>query len=407
MTYYRRVGDIPRKRHSLHRVEGQVVAEEMVGEEGFSGPSSLLYHRHSPSAIVGIDVADVTLPTFTPNQPVAPYHLRTTKLPAGPADAVTARTALLGNDDVQLLYVTATTTSPLYRNAVGDELVYVQSGSATVESVFGSLAVTTGDYVVVPTGVTHRWVIGADAEAVELLVLQSRSHIHIPPKYLTPTGQLADGAPYSRARPTRSGRPAARRRRGRRSARAHTCRVRPACPPRPPLRRRRLGRLRLPVGAEHPRLRADRRAHSTSRRPCTRRSPAPGSSSARSCRACYDFDPDAVKVPYHHSNVDSDEVLFYSDGDFMSRAGSGIGVGSISLHPAGFIHGPQPGSRERSESQDRTNEVAVMLDTFAPLGLSEAARDVSDPEYPWSWAGGRDCVGGAVRQVSRRGPAVG
>ena len=102
----------------------------------------------------------------------------------------------------------------------------------------------------------------------------------------------------------------------------------------------------------------------------------------------YDFDPDAVKVPYHHSNVDSDEVLFYSDGDFMSRAGSGIGVGSISLHPAGFIHGPQPGSRERSESQDRTSEVAVMLDTFAPLGLTQAARDVSDPDYPWSWAGG-------------------
>ena len=120
----------------------QVVAEEMVGEEGFSGPSSLLYHRHSPSAIVGIEAADVDAPAFTPNQPVAPYHLRTTKLPAGPADAVTSRTALLGNDDVQLSYVTATTTSPLYRNAVGDELVYVQSGSATLESVFGRLPVT-------------------------------------------------------------------------------------------------------------------------------------------------------------------------------------------------------------------------------------------------------------------------
>jgi homogentisate 1,2-dioxygenase len=104
----------------------------------------------------------------------------------------------------------------------------------------------------------------------------------------------------------------------------------------------------------------------------------------------YDFGPDAVKVPYHHSNVDSDEVLFYSDGDFMSRAGSGIGIGSISVHPAGFIHGPQPGSRERSESQERTNELAVMVDTFAPLGLTWAARDVSDPDYPWSWAGGRD-----------------
>ncbi len=197
MTYYRTVGDIPRKRHSLHRVDGDVVAEEMVGEEGFSGPSSLLYHRHSPSAIVSIEEADIATPTFTANQPVTPFHLRTTKLPAGPGDAVTSRVALLGNDDVQLSYVTATTTSPLYRNAVGDELAYVQSGQATLESVFGSLPVTAGDYVVVPTGVTHRWVVTDEAGPVELLVLQSRSHIQIPSKYLTPTGQLADGSPYS------------------------------------------------------------------------------------------------------------------------------------------------------------------------------------------------------------------
>ena len=389
MTYYRRVGDIPRKRHSLHRVEGQVVAEEMVGEEGFSGPSSLLYHRHSPSAIVGIDVADVTLPTFTPNQPVAPYHLRTTKLPAGPADAVTARTALLGNDDVQLLYVTATTTSPLYRNAVGDELVYVQSGSATVESVFGSLAVTTGDYVVVPTGVTHRWVIGADAEAVELLVLQSRSHIHIPPKYLTPTGQLADGAPYSE-RDLRGpdgpllvdGENVEVLVRTRAGFALHVHRHHPfdvvgwdgyvypwalSIHDFAPI----VGAFHQPPPVHQTFAGAGFVVCSFVPRP-------------------YDFGPDAVKVPYHHSNVDSDEVLFYSDGDFMSRAGSGIGVGSISLHPAGFIHGPQPGSRERSDAEDRTNEVAVMLDTFAPLGLSDAARDVSDPDYPWSWAGGRD-----------------
>ena len=122
MTYYRSVGDIPRKRHSLHRVDGAVAAEELVGEEGFSGPSSLLYHRHSPSAIVRIEDAAVTTAEFTANHPVTPYHLRTTKLPAGPGDAVTSRVALLGNDDVQLSYVTATATSPLYRNAVGDEL---------------------------------------------------------------------------------------------------------------------------------------------------------------------------------------------------------------------------------------------------------------------------------------------
>jgi homogentisate 1,2-dioxygenase len=101
----------------------------------------------------------------------------------------------------------------------------------------------------------------------------------------------------------------------------------------------------------------------------------------------YDFHPDAVKVPYHHANTDSDEVLFYSDGNFMSRAGSGIGVGSISFHPAGFVHGPQPGSYEASVPQERTEEIAVMIDTFAPLGVTDIARNVSADEYPWSWAG--------------------
>jgi homogentisate 1,2-dioxygenase len=100
----------------------------------------------------------------------------------------------------------------------------------------------------------------------------------------------------------------------------------------------------------------------------------------------YDFDPDAVKVPYHHSNVDTDEVLFYSRGNFMSRAGSGIAEESISLHPPGFVHGPQPGSRERSETETRTEEVAVMIDVFRPLQLSDAARALHDPDYPFSWA---------------------
>lgn len=99
-----------------------------------------------------------------------------------------------------------------------------------------------------------------------------------------------------------------------------------------------------------------------------------------------DFDPEAVKVPYHHANVDTDEVLFYSAGDFISRSGSGIGVGSISLHPAGFVHGPQPGSRERSVGADRTAETAVMIDVFSPLGLTDAALAISDPDYPWSWS---------------------
>ncbi|MGH8995531.1 MAG: homogentisate 1,2-dioxygenase domain-containing protein, partial [Acidimicrobiales bacterium] len=100
----------------------------------------------------------------------------------------------------------------------------------------------------------------------------------------------------------------------------------------------------------------------------------------------YDFGPEAVKVPYHHANVDSDEVIFYSAGDFMSRKGAGITPGSMTLHPAGFVHGPQPGSVEASMDQSRTDELAVMVDTFEPLAVSDAARSVADGDYAYSWA---------------------
>ena len=193
--YYRRVGDVPSKRHTLHRVDGAVVMEELLGEEGFAGPSSLLYHRHSPSAIARIEPLEMADAPLVANLPVTPYHFRTSALPADRGDAVTGRIALVGNDDVRLAFVTATDTSPLYRDAVGDELAYVQSGAGALESVFGRLPVGAGDYVLVPAGVTHRWVVGD--HALTLLVVESRSHIAVPRRYLTPTGQLAEGAPFS------------------------------------------------------------------------------------------------------------------------------------------------------------------------------------------------------------------
>jgi homogentisate 1,2-dioxygenase len=384
--YYRAVGEIPRKRHTLHRVDGQVCVEELVGEEGFSGPSSLLYHRHSPSAITSIELVDLPAPAFQANVPVTPHHLRTGELDRSDGDAVTARRPLLGNADVELSYVVASEASPLYRNAVGDELLYVQSGSALLESTFGRLAVTAGDYVVVPTGTTHRWVPGD--EPVEMLVIASRAHVHVPARYLTPTGQLAEGAPYSERD-------------------LHGPDAEPLLVDGgdvPVLVRTRAGWSRH-VHRDHPfdvvgwdgcvypyrfsvydfepivgRIHQPPPVHQTFA--------GAGFVVCSFVPRLYDFDPDAVKVPYHHANVDSDEVLFYSDGDFMSRAGSGIGVGSISVHPAGFVHGPQPGSRERSEDQTATGELAVMVDTFAPLGLSAQARAVSDPVYWASWLGG-------------------
>ena len=382
--HYRRVGDVPRKRHIVHCVDGVRTNEELMGLEGFSSASALLYHRHSPSAITAIEPVDSAEPAFTPNSPLSPHHLRPRDLAtAGDDDAVLGRRYLLGNDTVRLAWVATATTSGLYRNAVGDELLYLQSGSMALESVFGRLDVRPGDYVVVPCATTYRTVVH---EPIELLVIEARGHVQVPQRYLNRAGQMLEGSPFSE-----------------RDVRG------PGDEPLvvderevPVLVRTRTGLTRH-VHVNHPfdvvgwdgslypwalsvhdfepivgRIHQPPPVHQTFA--------GPGFVVCSFVPRLYDFDPDAVKVPYHHANVDSDEVLFYSDGNFMSRAGSGIGQGSISLHPAGFVHGPQPGSHERSQGVDRTEEVAVMLDTFAPLGLSDAARGVSDASYPFSWS---------------------
>lgn len=195
MTYYRQVGDVPRKRHTLHRDrDGTRLAEELMGVEGFSGASSLLYHRASPSGITGVEPLRLPLSPLTPNDPLLPWHLRAGALPTG-GDLVTGRQRLMGNATVTINWVDATVTSELYRNAAGDELVYLQSGRAVLESVFGRLEVGEGDYIVIPASTTHRWVV-AEGTRVEALVLEAAGHVGLPERYLTVTGQLREGAPF-------------------------------------------------------------------------------------------------------------------------------------------------------------------------------------------------------------------
>ncbi len=388
MTYYRRLGDIPSKRHVLHpKPEGGWYAEELMGEEGFRAASALLYHRHSPSAVVGIEAADDWRSLLHPNLPLRPHHLRTPELAGlGKGDAVTGRQTLLGNDEVVVSYVAAApgAPSPLYRDAVGDELAYVHAGQGVLESVFGRLPVRSGDYVLVPMSATHRWVPEGD-EPLHLLVLEAAGHVLPPARYLTARGQFLEGAPYNERDlhgPVEL-----------LEAEGEGVEV---------LVRTRAGITRH-VHATHPfdvvgwdgylypytfSIRDFQPIVGEYHQPppVHQTFAGPGFVVCSFVPRPFDFGPNAVKIPYHHANVDSDEVLFYAGGDFMSRAGSGIGVGSISLHPAGFVHGPQPGSLEASLDKDRTGETAVMLDTFRPLLLGDAALAVSDADYPWTWA---------------------
>ena len=387
MPFYRSVGQIPRKRHiQFHKPDGSLYAEELMGVEGFSSDSALLYHEHPPTAIVEAVAVDEPSQQLAPNHPLKPRHFKTHKLDTGSADVVTGRQLLLGNDDVRISYAVADAASPLYRNAAGDELVYVEAGAAVVETVFGALKVGAGDYVVLPTSTTHRWIPQGE-EPLRVLTIEARGHVGPPKRYLSAKGQFLEHAPYCE-----------------RDLRAPAEPHQESADNVDVLVRHRSGCTRYTY-AHHPfdvvgwdgclypyafsihdfepitgRLHQPPPVHQTFE--------GPGVVICSFVPRLFDYHPQSIPAPYNHANVDSDEVLFYVGGDFMSRKGAGIELGSISLHPSGFIHGPQPGSVEASIGKERTDEYAVMIDTFRPLGLGEAALACEDTGYAWTWLGG-------------------
>jgi homogentisate 1,2-dioxygenase len=388
MPYYRAVGHLPRKRHTQFRKpDGSLFAEELMGVEGFSSDSALLYHEHPPTAILDAVTVDERVQALSANSPLKPRHFKTHKLDAPSADVVTGRQLLLGNEDLRISYVVADQPSPLYRNGAGDELVYVEEGSAVLETVFGTISVGSGDYVVLPTSTTHRWV-PTGSEPVRALVTEARGHVTPPKRYLSAKGQFLEQAPYCE-RDLRGPE-------GPFQAGGSEVEV---------LVRHRSGLTRFTY-AHHPfdvvgwdgclypyafsihdfepitgRIHQPPPVHQTFE--------GPGFVVCSFVPRLFDYHPQAIPAPYNHANVDSDEVLFYTQGEFMSRKGAGIEVGSISLHPSGHIHGPQPGSVEASIGKERTDEYAVMIDTFRPLGLGPAALECEDTSYAWSWVGGR------------------
>ncbi|WP_300540500.1 homogentisate 1,2-dioxygenase domain-containing protein [uncultured Nocardioides sp.] len=388
MAYYRSVGDVPPTRHTQHRdPEGRLYREELMGEEGFSSDSSLLYHRGVPSAIVASEVWELPDQSRTPNHPLAPRHLRLHDLETG-TDAVTGRRVVLANNDVRLSYVlTGTEPSAYYRDAIGDECVFVESGSGVVETVFGVVAYRAGDFVVIPRATTHRWV---PAEPSRLYATEASSHIAPPKRYLSKYGQLLEHAPYCERDlhgPTapllQEGAEVEVLVKHRTSAGIVGTRMVYATHP-------------LDVvgwdGCLYPyTLNIDDYMPITGK--VHQPPPVHQVFEGQNFVICaflprkVDYHPLAVPVPYYHSNVDSDEVMFYVAGDYEARKGSGIGLGSISLHPGGHAHGPQPSAIEASLGAERFEETAVMVDTFAPLELGEGGLAVEDPTYAFSWAG--------------------
>ena len=382
MTYYFKLGDLPHKRHTQFRQQnGTLYHEEVMGIHGFAGIQSILYHINPPTAVRRIGAG---VPIDIPYEDVGalrPRHLRSEPLP-GSGDAITSRVPLMGNSEV-ILYVARPVKQMdyWYKFAHGDDVIFIHEGSGELESQFGILRYRPGDYLLIPTGVI--WRIIPDNNAQRMLVIESYGHVVPPKRYLNNYGQFLENAPFCE---------------------------RDMCPPDElktwdeqgeyEVRVKARGTITPFIYDHHPldvvgwdghlwpyafniedfepitgRVHQPPPVHQTFE--------GPGFVVCSFVPRLYDYHPLSIPAPYNHSNVDSDEVLYYVEGNFMSR--KGIERASFTVHPNGIPHGPHPGTYEGSIGKKQTEELAVMVDTFRPLRLTRYAHEIEDEGYAYSW----------------------
>jgi homogentisate 1,2-dioxygenase len=388
MPAYQQLGSIPPKRHIAHRVqpghrnEG-IYYEEVVTVGGFGRAYSIVYHLRPPTRVLKLEPAGHVQLDFLPQAALRHHHLKSGTMPKA-GDPIHGRVPLLANDDVILSRCRpAKPQEELFRNASADEVIFVHHGKGTLHTMFGPVPFRECDYIVIPRTTTYRIVFDGDAD---LLVIESTGTLAIPPHYLNPDGQLKLGAPYSerdfhgptqvafidKEEPT-------------------TVVVKDGAR----LTRYTLGQHPFDVvgwdGMVYPfTFNADDFEPITGRihqpPPVHQTFDAPGFVVCTFAPRLLDTHPDAIKVPYAHSNVQADEVLYYVRGRFGSRRG--VEEASFTLHPRGIPHGPHPGTIVASKDVKFTDELAVMLDTFRPLQLTRQAMEMDDGAYPFSWSDG-------------------
>ena len=384
MPFYHSLGGIPKKRHTIFRKpDGGLYAEELMGHEGFTGTSALLYHVHPPTTVKSVRRVREDVWVADDNKTLHHRHFKTAGLKRGGSPTLD-RTPLLFNSDIAMSFVAPDVDDAhFYRNAQADEVVYVARGEGTFESQFGDLPFREGDYIVIHRGILHRFKLDRTKGELQFVVFESRGHVRSPTRYRNEFGQLLEGAPYCE-RDIRIPRV------------LQTNDVKGDFP----LFVKQYDGINEIVLDHHPfdvvgwdgyfypwifnindyepivgRIHQPPPVHQTFQ--------GDGFVICSFCPRPYDFDPDSVPAPYNHSNVDSDEVLFYASKEFMSR--KGIEFGSITHHPDGIPHGPHPGRAEASIGKKYTDELAVMMDSFRPLRVAKAALPIEDPAYHRSW----------------------
>lgn len=383
MPFYQQLGKIPHKRHTtFKKPDGGLHYEQLFGTEGFSGMSSLLYHLHRPTQIKRVSEPSDVRPQAALKHNITSRMLQGWKVPPQD-DYLAARTPMLFNNDVYLSLAAPrkSMTEYFYKNADADEMIFVHQGSGVLKTLLGNIPFGYGDYLIIPRGMIYQ--ITFNGEDNRLLILDSFDPLYTPKRYRNHFGQLLEHSPFCE-----------RDFRAPQDLEVHDEQGEFL------IKIKKEGMLHEAVYASHPfdvvgwdGYNYPYAFNIKDFEPITGRvhQPPPVHQTFEAAQfvVCsfvprlYDYHPEAIPAPYNHSNIDSDEVLYYVDGDFMSR--NHVDKGFISLHPAGIPHGPHPGAYERSVGQKETAEWAVMVDTFKPLRLTQQALDLELDDYHLSW----------------------
>lgn len=385
MAHYHRLGQIPQKRHTQFRKpDGGLYSEQLFGTEGFSNNSTISYHIHPPTQIVKVDDPIDVSPKQARELLLKHTSYQGFKIKPE-KDFLKAKTTILFNNDVHLSLAApqkGIEGDVFYKNADCDEIIFIHEGTGVLKTMYGQIRFEYGDYVVIPRGVIYQ--IEFDTEDNRLFIVDSYSPIRFPKRYLSPYGQFLENSPFCERDIKQPENLETIDKTGEFLVNV-----------------KKKGLL-YPIwygthpfdvigwdGCEYPFAMS---IHDFE--PITGRvhqpPPVHQTFEGHNFVVCsfvprmYDYHPLAIPAPYHHSNIDSDELLYYVDGDFMSR--KHVERGQITLHPAGIPHGPHPGAVENSIGKKETNELAVMVDTFHPLLLTQAAIDIEDENYVMSWA---------------------
>lgn len=384
MPHYYSLGSIPHKRHTQFRKQdGGLYAEQLFSTEGFSSNYSLLYHIHPPTKIVRAEEPINVAPVAATQNILKPRSFKGFKVtPAN--EYLESRKIVLFNNDVQLSFaapMNGLQKDSFYKNADADEVLFIHEGTGSVHTQYGQIPFSYGDYIVIPRGTIYS--IHFDTPDNRLFIIESFSPVTFPKRYLSRYGQLLEHSPYCE-RDIRKPQDL--------QAIDKTGEFLIQVKKKGLLYPMWYGNHPFDVvgwdGCEYPYAIS---IHDFE--PITGRvhqpPPVHQTFDANNFVICsfvprlYDYHPQSIPAPYNHSNIDSDEVLYYVDGDFMSR--KSVERGMITLHPSGIPHGPHPGTVEKSIGAKETKELAVMVDTFHPLLLTNAALAVEDETYVTSW----------------------